>query len=245
MSHLVGSLLSALLALNPIAPGPTGDEEGFEAIFDGESLRGWEAPDMSFWSVEDGAITGESTEANPCTSNQFLVWQGGEVADFELKARFRLDGNRGNSGIQFRSRIGPDGTGIGYQADILPGGPWCGALADEYTGREPLMVPNGHKTVVDAEGNRRCTPAGEPVRLRPAGQWNDYHIIARGHHMILRVNGQVSAEFVDDDPRGFDPSGILALQLRAGPPMKVQFREILLKKLGPGAGATQGPGGGG
>ena len=63
---------------------PAGD---FESIFDGNSLKGWQAPIMSDWSVEDGAITGQSTRENPCTSNQFLVWQGGDVADFELKLK--------------------------------------------------------------------------------------------------------------------------------------------------------------
>jgi hypothetical protein len=207
------------------------EADGFVPLFDGATLSGWNAPDMRYWSVEDGAITAASTEANPCTANQFLVWQGGEVADFELKAQFRLEGNQGNSGIQFRSRIDAEGMGIGYQADILPGGPWCGALADEYTGREPLMVPNGHKTVVDADGNRTCTPAGEPVSLRPPGEWNDYHIRAVGHDITLTVNGKVSAEFSDYDTKEFDASGILALQLRSGPPMKVQFREIGLKVL--------------
>lgn len=207
------------------------DDEGFKSIFNGETLGGWNAPDMSYWSVEDGAITAESTETNPCTANQFLVWQGGDVADFELKAKFRLAKNQGNSGIQFRSEIDADGMGVGYQADILPGGPWCGALADEYTGREPLMVPNGHKAVVDADGARTVTPIGEPVKLKEDGEWNDYHIIARGNHMILKINGNVSAEFFDYDENGFRPSGILALQLRSGPPMKAQFKDILLKQF--------------
>ncbi|MBI2421708.1 MAG: DUF1080 domain-containing protein [Candidatus Hydrogenedentes bacterium] len=204
----------------------------YVSIFDGVSLSGWSAPDMGFWSVEDGAITAESTEARPCESNQYLVWQGGDVADFELKAQFRLAGNSGNSGIQFRSTIREeDGMGIGYQADILPGGPWCGALADEYTTREPLMAPNGHKTVVDADGTRTCTPAGEPVGLRAPGEWNDYHVYADGHRIVLTINGKVSAEFIDNDEKEFDASGILALQLRSGPPMKVQFKEVYLKRL--------------
>jgi hypothetical protein len=121
--------------------------------------------------------------------------------------------------------------GVGYQADILPGGPWCGALADEYTGRETLMVPNGHKTVVDADGTRTCTAAGEPVSLRGDGEWNEYHVIARGHHMVLEINGQISAEFVDNDEEHFRASGILGLQLRSGPPMKVQFKDIRLKRF--------------
>lgn len=213
------------------APSPNVAEPAFVSLFDGESLAGWKASDMRYWSVEDGAITGQWSEALPITQNQFLVWQGGDVANFELKAKFRLAEKTGNSGIQFRSRIDADGTGVGYQADILPGGPWCGALADEYTGREPLMTPNGHRTVVDFEGKRTVTPIGEPVALRPIGEWNDYHIIARGHRMTLRVNGEVSAEFIDYDRKEFDASGILALQLHAHTPMKVQFKDIELKQL--------------
>jgi len=231
MKDPFSTTISFLLVLILSSPLLAGEDDGFKPIFDGQTLEGWKGPNMSYWSVTDGAITAQSTEANPCTSNQFLVWQGGDVADFELKAKFRLVENRGNSGIQFRSRIDSEGMGIGYQADILPDGPWCGALADEYTGREPLMVPNGHKTVVEADGNRTCTRIGEPVSLRKPGEWNDYHIIARGHQMILKVNGRVSAEFIDNDEKEFDASGILALQLRSGPPMKVQFKDILLKPL--------------
>jgi len=145
----------------------------FTSIFDGKTLNGWLAPNMTHWSVEDGAITALSTDANPCDFNQYLVWQGGDVADFELKARFRLANNEGNSGIQFRSRLREDGMAIGYQADILPGGPWCGALADEYTTREALVVPNGYKTIVEPDGTRTATPSTDPVTLRGPGQWND------------------------------------------------------------------------
>lgn len=226
-------LVAALAFISFSAMAAPGESDvDFVSIFDGTSLDGWRAPDMSYWRVEDGAITAESTEAHPCETNQYLVWQGGDVADFELKAKFRLAHNEGNSGIQFRSAIREsDGMGIGYQADILPGGPWCGALADEYTGREPLMVPNGHKTVVDKDGTRTCTPAGEPVSLRAPGEWNDYEIRAVGHHIVLTINGNVSAEFKDYDEKEFDASGILALQLRSGPPMKVQFKDIYLKQL--------------
>ncbi|MEX2015763.1 MAG: DUF1080 domain-containing protein [Candidatus Hydrogenedentales bacterium] len=226
------STTTFLFAIFLSSPLLATENEGFEPIFDGETLDGWIAPDMSYWSVEGGAITAQSTEDNPCETNQYLVWQGGEVADFELTCKFRLADNSGNSGIQFRSKIREsDGMGVGYQADILPAGPWCGALADEYTGREPLMAANGHKTVIEADGTRTSTPIGEPVSLRKPGEWNDYHIIARGHHMILKVNGEVSAEFIDKDEDHFAPSGILALQLRSGPPMKVQFKDILLKQF--------------
>lgn len=203
----------------------------FLSIFDGQSLNGWKAPNMSYWSVRDGAITAESTEENPCTRNQFLIWQGGEVADFELKLKFRLAENQGNSGIQFRSKLTPTGDTSGYQADILPGGSWLGALCDENTSRETLVAPNGHKAVIAPDGKRTTSQLGDPVQLKAAGEWNEYHISARGNHIVLTVNGQVSAEVLDNETGMFHLKGVLGLQLRSGPPMKVQFKDILLKRL--------------
>ena len=228
MKILAGSALILIPAL--FFAGEQNSAE-FKSIFDGQSFSGWEARDMSHWSIEDGALSAESTEANPCTTNEFLVWQGGDVADFELKVKFRLANNAGNSGIQFRSKLKDDGDGIGYQADILPGGPWLGGLCDENTPRETLLASNGHKTIIDPDGTRTTTSLGDPVELKPVGEWNDYHIRAVGNHMILKVNGQTSAEVIDNQEGRFHLTGILALQLRSGPPMKVQFKDIFLKPL--------------
>jgi hypothetical protein len=67
--------------------------------------------------------------------------------------------------------------------------------------------------------------------LRKSGEWNEYHVTAIGNHIVLRVNGHKSAEVIDDEMGQFDLPGILALQIRSGPPMKVQFRDIRLKRL--------------
>ena len=56
--------------------------EKFVSIFDGETLNGWKAADMSFWSVEDGAITAKITEAKPTGRNHYLVYQAGKLGDF-------------------------------------------------------------------------------------------------------------------------------------------------------------------
>lgn len=218
------------LVLSLFFSGPDAKDE-FETIFDGESLAGWDARNMSHWSVEDGAITAQSTESNPCTVNEFLVWQGGDVADFELKLKFRLANHSGNSGIQFRSKLADNGDAIGYQADILPEGAWLGGLCDENTGRKTLLASNGQKTVIDADGNRTTTELGDPVELKPEDEWNDYHVVAQGHHIILEVNGKTSAEVIDNETGYFHLKGLLGLQLRSGPPMKVQFKDIQLKRF--------------
>lgn len=222
--------LCFLLAL-PLAA--SAQAEDFQSLFDGESLKGWKAPIMSYWSVQDGAITAESTKENPCTSNQFLVWQGGDVADFELKLKFRVTGNGCNSGVQFRSKINPDGLAIGYQADIYESGPYLGGVCDElHTRKGPeLLTANGKKTVIDASGQRTATDLGETATMKPPGEWNDYHITAKGQHIILEINGVKCSELIDMEKDHFDLKGILGLQLRSGDPMKVQFKDISLKQI--------------
>jgi Domain of Unknown Function (DUF1080) len=206
--------------------------DGFESIFDGKSLNGWRAPKMSYWSVRDGAITGESTPENPCTSNQFLVWKD-EVSDFEVKLKFRVTGNNCNSGIQFRSKINEKGLAIGYQADILHAGGHLGGVCDELHSRKghELLTANGKQTVIDESGKRTETDLGKKATMKPQGEWNDYHIYAKGQHIILCINGEVCSELVDKEIGHFDLEGILALQLKQGEPMIVQFKDIFLKKL--------------
>lgn len=209
------------------------DDAGFESIFDGRTLAGWEAHDARYWCVRDGAITGESTPGHPCTSNQFVVWQGGEVGDFELRLKFRVKGNGGNSGVQFRSQFRPDGLAVGYQADIYQAGDYLGGVCDELHKRDghELLAANGTRTEIDESGKRTRTPLGPPATMRPEGEWNDYRIIAKGHRIVLYINGQPSTELIDHEKEHFDLSGLLGLQLRAGDPMTVQFKDIQLKRL--------------
>ncbi len=206
---------------------------GLKPIFDGKTLSGWKAPEMSYWSVEDGAITAQSTQENPVKSNQFLAWQLGELDDFELKLKYRIDGTpAANSGIQIRSRVPPDGHVAGYQADIDRGGTYTGALYDEQ-GRG-MLAERGEISLIGADGKKSSTSLRDSSELfaniKKDG-WNDYHIIARGPHIILKINGKVTAEVIDNDKANQDLSGVLALQLHAGPPMKVQFKDIQLKRL--------------
>jgi hypothetical protein len=227
------ALVPVALGLLLAAPAGARAEDGFQSLFDGKTLDGWKALNMSYWSVRDGAITGESTPENPCKANQFLAWQGGDVADFELKLRFRVQGNGGNSGVQFRSVLRPDGLAVGYQADIFQGGPYLGGVCDEiHTRKGPeLLAANGKKSVIDATGKRTATDLGPLATMRPPGEWNDYRIVAKGQRIILEINGVTSTDLTDQEEGHFDLNGFLGLQLRAGEPMTVQFKDIYLKKL--------------
>lgn len=212
-------------------PAVVAEETGFQPIFDGKTLKGWETPDPSYWSVEDGAITAKITTEHPCTVNQYLVWEGGELADFELKLTFRnVSSDPVNGGFQFRSLLLPNHDVKGYQVDNDTGGPWLVRLYDEH-GRDDLAL-RGQHTVIDAQGQRTITPipAAEGEPKFKLGEWHEYHLICHGPHLTLKVNGETMAEVEDNDPKEQDFKGILALQLHSGPPMTVQFKNIQLKK---------------
>ena len=105
-------------------------EKGFEKIFDGKTLKGWNG-NPKFWSVKDGAITGQTTKENPTKGNTFIIWEG-KTGNFDLRLDYKIIG--GNSGIQYRSfkADGPDEWRIGgYQADFEAGDTFSGICYGE------------------------------------------------------------------------------------------------------------------
>ena len=218
------------------------DRTGFEPIFDG-TMKNWEG-DPALWRVDNRVLVGQTTNAAPIKENSVLIWRGGEPADFELKLEFRMDA--GNSGIQFRSQRLPQGStqgdrGVagrwvlkGYQADIDFGNQYTGMIYEE-RGRGFLMQ-RGQAIHIAADGSKKVVghlerSTGElESRIKP-GDWNHVHVIARGSTIVNIVNGHVMAIVTDDDPKGRAMKGLIGLQIHTGPPMKIEFRNIYLKKL--------------
>ncbi|MFP6582802.1 MAG: DUF1080 domain-containing protein [Candidatus Hydrogenedentota bacterium] len=209
--------------------------QDFAPIFDGKTLDGWKAADMSFWSIEDGAITAKITDEKPTDRNHYLVYQGGELGDFELKLQHRIISKQSvNGGFQFRSEMFdgdiPDDC-RGYQVDNNTQTDWLVRLYDEF-GRHTLAW-RGEKTVFNSTGEATTTKIesaqGTPhFRLH---NWHEYHVICKGNQITLHIDGKLVAQVIDNDPKQLDLTGILALQLHSGPPMTVQFKDIRLKKL--------------
>jgi len=83
------------------------DNEGWVSLFDGQTLNGWDG-DPRYWSVKDGAIVAEPSCEKP-TGTIYLVWQGGEPADFMLKFESKGTGNV-NGGVQYRSYLTADSS---------------------------------------------------------------------------------------------------------------------------------------
>lgn len=223
-------LISSLLCLAALAATPTDD--GFKPIFDGKTFNGWKCDKIDSWSIEDGALTAKITPENPLARNIYLIWEG-ELRDFELKLKHRVFGSPGiNCGFQFRSKELPDHDVAGYQVDNNLDTPWLVRLYDEF-GRHDLAL-RGESTTFDEKGQATKTPiptAEGPAKFK-LEEWHEYHLICKGPHIQLFVNGELMAEVNDNDPAQQDFAGILGLQLHTGPtPTTAQYKDILLKKL--------------
>jgi hypothetical protein len=210
------------------------DFTGFTQIFDGKTMKGWEG-EQGYWRVEEGALVGETTAANPLKTNTFMIWRGGEPANFDLRVEFRI--NSTNSGVQYRSVEMPEAGRFvlkGYQADIDFANQFSGMLYEE-RGRM-FLAPRGTVGYVPAEGPPSRTLAtlenGEALKaFIKVNDWNQFQVIARGNVLMHVMNGHVMAAVVDDDAKNRSMKGLIGLQLHTGPPMKVEFRNIYLKNL--------------
>jgi hypothetical protein len=214
------------------------DDAGFVPIFDGKTLAGWDG-DTTFWRAENGEIIGETTPDKVVKTNNFLIWRGGTVRDFELKVEFRISGT--NSGIQYRSVELPEvGKWVlkGYQADIDFGGEYLGNIHEE-RGRKPghvVLAKRGMVTrIADGPKYKTLATIADGTLLKGVvniNGWNRYHIIARGPVLMQIMNGQLMGVTIDEDAKNFVPEGLLGFQMHVGPPFKVEYRNILYKKLG-------------
>jgi putative heme-binding domain-containing protein len=227
-------ILSSILWLAQLAAGLAA-EPGFSPLFNGRDLSGWDGK-PGWWRVEDGAITAESTPEKPCTKHNYLIWRGGEPADFELRFEYRIIG--GNSGVQFRSREVPDWDMRGYQADIEDGPQWTGALFEHERGGIALR---GEKVVIAPDGRRQVERFADAAALQKGlhtNGWNEYRVVARGAEIELFINGVKTAHAVDRQLGRAAARGLIGLQMHPGPPMKVQFRNLRLKTFALAAAAT-------
>ena len=217
-------------------PSPLeGDEPGFQPIFDGKTLAGWEG-DPTYWRVEDGSLVGEITPATVIKSNTFIVWRNGRPKDFELKLDYRIT-PEGNSGINYRSAVVADPVTPanrfamrGYQFDLDGRKRYAGNNYEE-KGRLFLAVRGQMTHVVGGRPPIVLSTFGDAGR--PGGTCHgrlerrpSHH---QGQHADAPVNGRLMSVVIDDDAPNRPADGLIGVQVHVGPPMKVEYRNIRLK----------------
>ncbi|TDU64271.1 putative heme-binding domain-containing protein [Prosthecobacter fusiformis] len=203
-------------------------QEGFRPLFNGKDLTGWDG-NPELWSVEDGCITGKTNGPEHLTYNQFIIWRGGKVKNFELRIKAKVSAS--NTGIQYRSKELPENgkwSVGGYQCDIHPARP-NNAMVYEERGRG-ILVQNGQSVVIDQVGSKWLVAERDMVSVETA-EWNEYTVIAQGNHLIHKLNGQITIDLVDHEEKAMALEGLLAFQIHRGPAMVVQIKEVMLKEL--------------
>lgn len=213
------------------------EPEGATVLFNGKDLTGWDG-DPRLWSVRDGVIHGETTAENPAKGNTFLVLKDKPYADFDLRFSFRCNATN-NSGVMYRSKHLADGKDNkwvmqGYQHEIrnenkLPN--VSGFIYDEKGKRGRIILVGEQGTWAD--GKKTVTgnliDAAGFEKLFKLDDWNDVIIVARGNRIQHYMNGTLILDFTDD-PAIALKEGLIGLQLHAGKPMWVEFKNIRIKE---------------
>ena len=227
------------------------EKDGFVSIFDGKTLQDWDG-DPTYWRVENGCIVGEVTPSTLLKTNTFIIWRGGVTEDFELKGSFHITVD-GNSGINYRSEQLSDIPFAlkGYQADIDGKIRYTGQNYEE-RGRTTLAY-RGQKTNISSQENPenpdsfRANIKGNAWQglkvigslgssdslknLIKSEDWNEFHLIVKGNRLQHYVNGVLMSDVTDEDSLNRKLKGLLGVQVHVGPPMKVQYRNLRIKKL--------------
>ncbi|HTE33140.1 MAG TPA: DUF1080 domain-containing protein [Chryseolinea sp.] len=234
-----------------VTDADTLENDGFIQIFDGKTLNDWEG-DTAYWHVKEGSLVGAVTPSTLLKRNTFIIWKGGTPGDFELKLEFRI-AESGNSGVNYRSeRLTDVPFGLsGYQTDIDGKNSYTGQNYEErkrttlaYRGEEVTVHSQDHP---EMEGSLQSTiqnnawtkrevtrslGSGDSLKsLIKGGGWNSCQIIAKGNRLQHFINGVLMSDVTDNDTINRKMSGLLGVQVHVGPPMTVEYRNILLKEL--------------
>jgi Domain of Unknown Function (DUF1080) len=138
--------------------------EGWQLLFDGKTLTGWEqrptsaAPATGDWAVESGALV------CPGTSSGWIS-TAASYSDFRLRLEFR-GGEQVNSGVFLRSQKEGQPHVTGYELQI-----WD-------------FQPAGYNT-----GSLVGTAKAATTKIIP-GEWNQYDIRAEGDHYTIVLDGK-------------------------------------------------------
>lgn len=180
-------------------------------LFDGKTFKGWEGNEK-FFRIEKGAVVGGNLKSR-IPRNEFLCTKR-TYKNFVLTLEVKLRGGpRANAGIQIRTkRIPNHHEVIGYQADMGQG--WWGSLYDESRRRTMLA---------------KADPAVIKKVLNP-DDWNKYVIRCEGPRIRLYLNGTLTVDYTEKDPK-IPLEGIIGLQIHSGPPSEAWYREIRIQEL--------------
>jgi hypothetical protein len=202
--RLLTAVLAAAATCLFVAVG-VGEEKPDEwrPLMDGKTLDGWHSIGDGQWTVEDGAFVGRADKEKLYG----LLVSDEKFRDFTVRFKFKC--LSGDSGFYIRTVFKDPDQAHGLQVQVGRVNSGVGGIYESY-GRGWVSKPSG-------ELEKSYTKDDE---------WNEMVIDARGGHVLVKVNGVVSAEIKDDPGR---PEGHFALQMHSGCVMHVLFKEIKIR----------------
>ena len=200
---------------------------GFSNLLAG-GMRAWSG-NAKLWSHKNGVLTGKSD--GTLKMNHFITWKVATVRNFDLKVKVRISAG-GNSGIQYRSSHVPElGLDVitGYQCDVVADKSQFNGMLYEEKGRG-ILARTHDQVTIDPKGDQWVVGKLEVKEFAP-GEWYQYRILVEGNRHRHWIDGHPTADVLDLDEKGRALDGVLALQLHKGPPMTIEFKDMLIKHL--------------
>ena len=213
-------------------PHPLADTDaGFQPIFDG-TLKNWDG-DPQYWRVEDKILVGEVTPDNLLKQQQLPHLARRHAQRLRTEGRIphlraatpasttaasRYPAPSGSSAATRPTSTAPTNTPARTtRRTAAPSSP-CAARSPTSTHPAPTVIAN-------------LGTADELKAFIHPNDWNQYHLIVRGNLLIHILNGHIMSEVIDDDTPNRKFEGLIGVQVHVGPPMKIEYRSLLIKPL--------------
>src|SRR4051812_15970390 len=176
---LAGLFAVLILPLAVVADDKKGEND-FVPLFNGKDLTGWKAhpDDKAKWEVVDGAITASGPVGH-------LFSERGDYENFVFRIEAKIN-DGGNSGQYFRTRFQKSFPST-YEAQI------------NVTQRDPIKTGSlypGFNPRLTAEQKEKLIVRQAPHKV---DEWFTQEVTAVGNHIVIKVNGQTTVDFVDEN----------------------------------------------
>jgi hypothetical protein len=142
-----------------------GGESGFEPLFNGKDLAGWNGPTHDY-EIVDGAIQAKKGRGGNLLTDQ-------QYDNFVVRMEFKLPPG-GNNGLAIRAPAGVDDAAYG-------------AMEIQVLDDSPEHYPDLHE--YQAHGSVYGLAPAKRGYLRPTGEWNYQETVVDGDHVVVRLNG--------------------------------------------------------
>jgi hypothetical protein len=205
MSRLVWGFALGALALLPFqqeaADDKKDDDKDWVQLFNGKDLKGWKTH-----PADKAKWEVKDGILVGCGKAGHLFSERDDYENFHYRVEAKIN-DGGNSGQYFRTQFGPSFP-KGYEAQI------------NSTHSDPVRTGSlyGFKGAAVKE-----------MLVKP-DKWFTQEVIANGNHIIIKVNGKTTVDFIDK--KNTYKKGHFALQ-QHDPGTVVQFRKIQVKELPP------------